>query len=67
MCFTSYQLQNIVLVGRMVAILDEVLVSSFRYFHVTVISRAHFFNTFNIVKMEMDYGYLAHTVALAVW
>jgi len=42
-------------------------VSSFRYFGVTVIGRAHFLNTFNIVEKGMNFGYLAHTVALAVW
>jgi hypothetical protein len=51
----------------MVAILDEVLASGFRYFGVTVISRVHFPNTFDIVEKRMNFGYLAHTVALAVW
>jgi hypothetical protein len=51
----------------MVAILDKVFVNGFRYFGVTVSSRAHFPNTFNIVEKEMNFGYLAHAVALAVW
>jgi hypothetical protein len=51
----------------MVAILDEVFVSGFRYFGVNVIGGTLFPNTFNIVEKGMNFGYLAHTVALAVW
>jgi hypothetical protein len=51
----------------MVAILDEVFVSNVRSFSVTVISRAHFPNTFHIVEKGMSFGYLAYTVALAEW
>ena len=41
--------------------------SGFRYFGVTVIGRAHFPNTSNIMEKGMNFGYLAPTVALAVW
>jgi hypothetical protein len=51
----------------MVDIVDEVFVSGFRNFSVTVIGRAHFPNSFDIVEKGMNFGYLAHTVALAVW
>jgi hypothetical protein len=51
----------------MVAILDEVFVNGFRYFGGSVIGRAHFPNTFDIVEKGMNFGYLAHTAALAVW
>jgi len=54
------------LVGRTQAILREVFVSGFRYFGVTVISRAHFLNIFDIVEKGMNLRYVAHTVALAV-
>jgi hypothetical protein len=51
----------------MVAILAEVFMSGFRYFGVTVVGRAQFRNTFDIVEKGMNFGYLAHTMALAVW
>jgi hypothetical protein len=51
----------------MVAILDKVFMSSFRYFSVTVVGRAYFPNIFDIVEKGMNFGYLAHTVALVVW
>jgi hypothetical protein len=51
----------------MVAILHVVFVSGFRYFGVTVIRRAHFPKSFDIVEKGMKYGYLAHAVAVAVW
>jgi len=67
-CFPSYNLRNIVyLVSRMVATLDEVFVSGSRYFGVTIIGRAHFPSTFDIVEKGMNCAHLADTVALAVW
>jgi hypothetical protein len=51
----------------MVAIVNEVFVRGFRYFGVTVIGRARFPNLFDIVENGMNFGYPAHTAALAVW
>jgi hypothetical protein len=41
--------------------------SAFGYFGITVVGRSHFPNTFDIMPKGMKFGYLAHTVALAVW
>jgi len=55
------------LVGTMVAILDQVSMSSLRNFGVAVISRAQFTHKFDIMAKGMNFRHLAYTVALAVW
>ena len=40
--------------------------SGVRSFGVTVIGRAHFCNTIDTVEKGIKFGYLVHTVALAV-
>jgi len=50
----------------MVAIWDEVFERGFRYLSVTVIGRAHFPNTFDIVEIWMNFLSLSDSVAHAV-
>lgn len=66
--FQLSHLRNIAhLVERMVAILEEVFVSTFIHFSFTVLCTAQIPNTFDIVGNGINYGHFAHTAALAVW
>jgi len=66
--FPLEHVKNIViLVRRMVAIWDEAVVHSFRYFGVIVIEIAIYCNIFDIVEKGINFRYHAHTVDLAVW
>jgi len=51
----------------MVTIVDQVVMSGFGYFGFTVVGRAHYPNSFDIVEKGINFGHLAHTVALVVW
>ena len=62
-----YFLQKIVnLHGRIVAIFDEVFRSGCRYLGVTVVGRASFPNTFDLVETGINFGYHAHIVGFVV-
>jgi len=66
--FPLWHLQNIVNhIQRTVAILDDVFVSSLRYFGVTDMGRAPYPNTLDIMEKGINYTYRAYTVALMVW